>query len=103
MKKLEDALLKKALGYTCEEVVEEYGQTEDGFSLTKKKVTKKHVPPDLGAIRAYLELEGVDDTIADMSMDELLAERQRLIAELQNKTPEDRKNGSKKGRPKGQV
>lgn len=94
MKKLESALLKKALGYTCEEVVEEYGHTEEGFSLTKKKVTKKHVPPDLAAIRAYLEMEGTDDSLREMSMDELLKERKRLIAELDKKEVKERKNGS---------
>lgn len=104
MKKLESALLKKALGYTCEEVVEEYGHTEEGFSLTKKKVTKKHVPPDLAAIRAYLEMEGTDDRLREMSMDELLKERKRLIAELDKKEVKERKNGSNQvDGQKGQV
>ena len=104
MKKLESALLKKALGYTCEEVVEEYGHTEEGFSLTKKKVTKKHVPPDLAAIRAYLEMEGTDDSLREMSMDELLKERKRLIAELDKKEVKERKNGSNQvDGQKGQV
>ena len=96
MKKLEDALLKRALGYTAEEVVEEYGHTDEGFSLTKKKVTKKHVPPDLQAIRAYLEMEGGGDEFAHMSEKELREERKRLLAELENITVKEGENGSKK-------
>ena len=104
MKKLENALLKRALGYTCEEVVEEYGHTDEGFSLTKKKVTKKHVPPDLAAIRAYIEMEGTGDDLRDMSMQELLEERKRLIAELDKKEEKESKNGSNQGnRQKGKV
>ena len=44
------ALMKKALGYTAEETVEEYSMKEDGeVLLSKKKVTKKNVPPDITA------------------------------------------------------
>lgn len=39
---IEDALLKKALGYEAKEVVEEYVIDESGESkLSKKKITKK--------------------------------------------------------------
>lgn len=95
MKKLESALLKRALGYTAEEVVEEYGHTDEGFALTKKKVTKKHVPPDLSAIRAYIEMEGTEDELSSMSVAELKEERKRLLAELDNNTEKESKNGSK--------
>ena len=103
MKKLENALLKRALGYTCEEVVEEYGHTDDGFSLTKKKVTKKHVPPDLAAIKAYIEMEGSEDDFSSMSVAELKEERKRLLAELDKNTEKERNDGSKDSRKKGKM
>ena len=50
------ALMKKALGYTAEETVEEYSMKEDGeVLLSKKKVTKKNVPPDITALKILLE------------------------------------------------
>ena len=40
--KIKKALLKKALGYIADDVVEEYLLDEDGnIKLSKKKVTKK--------------------------------------------------------------
>lgn len=53
---IEDALLKKALGYDCDEIVEEYVIDEDGQpKLSKKKVTKKHISPDIPAAKVLLE------------------------------------------------
>ncbi|MDE6876035.1 MAG: helix-turn-helix domain-containing protein [Lachnospiraceae bacterium] len=43
--KVENALLKRALGYEYEEVSEKYEKGE----LTERKVTKKHVTPDTTA------------------------------------------------------
>ena len=51
-----DALVKKALGYDCTEVVEEYVSGDEGeIRLTKKKVTKKNVPPDISAAKILLD------------------------------------------------
>ena len=51
-----DALIKKALGYDAVEVVEEYVSCDEGeIKLSKKKVTKKNVPPDLSAIKILME------------------------------------------------
>ncbi len=74
-------LIKKAIGYDTTEVIEEYVSSEDGeVKLTKKKVTKKNVPPDLSALKMLLESENV--TLADMTDEELLAEKTRLLSEL---------------------
>lgn len=43
---VENALLKRAIGYEYEEIKEEYGP---GGVLCCKVVMKKHMPPDLGA------------------------------------------------------
>lgn len=80
--KIRKALLKKALGYRTNEVVEEYVLDEDGGQrLAKKKVTKKHVSPDISAMRVLLERYSSDmaDEIRNMSDEELLKERSRLL------------------------
>lgn len=75
---LERALIKKALGYTTEETVEEYSQTPEGeIRLSKKKVTKKSVPPDMTALKILLDQ--TQPSIASMSDAELEEEKIRLI------------------------
>ena len=70
-------LIKKALGYDVKEVVEEYVSDEDGtVKLSKKKVTKKNVPPDLTALKMLLES---DKPISSMSDEELEKEKIRLL------------------------
>ena len=52
---IESAILRKAVGYEVQEIVEEYsGENE----LIKRKVSYKHVPPDMTAIKTILELKG---------------------------------------------
>ena len=73
-----DALIKKALGYDATEVIEEYVSSEEGeIKLTKKKVTKKNVPPDITAIKILLD-DGETD-YEKMSDDELEKEKLRLL------------------------
>ena len=71
------ALIKKALGYDYKEVVEEYVSSDEGeIKLTKKKVTKKNVPPDITAIKLLLEDM---PNISSMTDEELLKEKERLL------------------------
>lgn len=82
-KKIEKALIKKALGYDSTEVVEEYVTGEEGeIKLTKKKVTKKNVPPDITAIKMLMELEDVP--IEEMTDEELEREKTRLLKLLKD-------------------
>ena len=54
--KIKKALLKKALGYNADEVIEEYSFDEEGqIKLSKKKVTKKHYSPDISAMKVLFE------------------------------------------------
>ena len=72
------ALIKKALGYDATEVVEEYVSSDEGeVKLTKKKVTKKNVPPDMTALKMLME--DSDKPVENMTDEELLEEKQRLI------------------------
>ena len=53
--KIRKALLKKALGYNADEVIEEYTFDDEGqIKLSKKKVTKKHFSPDISAVKVLL-------------------------------------------------
>lgn len=71
------ALYKKALGYDATETVEEYALDGDGVKLTKKKITKKNVPPDMTALKILLS--GDEKSVADMTDEELEKEKERLI------------------------
>lgn len=75
---LKDVLVRKALGYDVKEVVEEYVADEGGeIKLSKKKVTKKNVPPDLTALKILLDDE--EKPIRSMSDEELQKEKERLL------------------------
>lgn len=81
---VKSALLKKALGYVTEEVVEEYIKNEDDkLVLNKRKVTSKVVPADIPAVKVVLDLIK-DDDYSSMSDDELEAEKNRLLELLNN-------------------
>lgn len=82
--KIGQALLKVALGYQIAEVTEEYAEVDGELKLTKRKKTKKDVPPDLKAVQLLLSSDGVD--FAQWSDEELEAEKQRLLLLLQEKT-----------------
>lgn len=78
--KLKKALLKKALGYTADEVVCEYTLDEEGVQkLSKKKVTKKHYAPDISAVKILLENYSNLPDVYSMTDEELLKERERLL------------------------
>lgn len=52
---IKKVLIKKALGYSLDEVVEEYVCDENGqVKLTKRKIAKKFVPPDMSAVKILL-------------------------------------------------
>lgn len=53
--KIQKSLLKKALGYQYKEVIKEYSVDDNGEKLSKKKVTTKDVPPDLSAVKLFLD------------------------------------------------
>lgn len=76
-KKLESALMKVALGFSVEEVTEEFGEVDGQLKLLKRKRTKKQVPPDLKAVQLLLAEKGV--AVSDMSDEELENEKLRLL------------------------
>ena len=81
--KLEKALMKKAVGFVHDEIIEEYICGEDGEKLCKKKVTKKFVPPDIPAMKLLLEVFDKQVPLTEMSEQELQQEKKRLLLELE--------------------
>ena len=74
-REIREAILKVALGYSLEEVTEEYGVEDGELKLVKRKETKKDIPPDLKAVRLLLE----DRDYSALSDEELEKEKQNLI------------------------
>ncbi len=85
--KIGEALLKVALGYQVAEVTEEYAEVDGKLKLTKRKKTKKDVPPDLKAVQLLLASDG-DGGVGQLSDEDLEAEKARLLALLQNEGQE---------------
>lgn len=82
-KKINKALIKRALGYSSKEVVEEFAQNDGNMVLTKRKVTKKNIPPDMTAVKILLTMytdENMD--FSNMTDEELILERDKLLKML---------------------
>lgn len=86
--RLEDALLKVALGYQVAEVTEEFSEVDGQLKLTKRKKTKKDVPPDLKAVQLLLSAKGVVE-LSDWTDEQLEEERQRLLKEIKGQVRND--------------
>ena len=80
--KIGEALLKVALGYQVAEVTEEYAEVDGKLKLTKRKKTKKDVPPDLKAVQLLLANEE-EGGFGELSDEDLETEKTRLLALLQ--------------------
>ncbi len=88
-----ETLYKKGIGYQTEEIVEEYASEDKGGELLKRKVTLKNVPPDVVALKAYLDMSKQMDEFDNLSDSELKAEKIRLLKLL--KSMEDKNEISK--------
>ena len=80
--KIGEALLKVALGYQLAEVTEEYAEVDGALKLTKRKKTKKDVPPDLKAVQMLLE--GGGEEYSGWSDEDLEKEKTRLLGVLED-------------------
>lgn len=85
-KKIKQALLDKALGYTTQEIIEEYGISGEEFVLQKRKTSTKTYPPDLSALQMLLEESDISDNkYLNFTKEELEKEKTRLINLLKEK------------------
>lgn len=81
--KIGKALMKVALGFEVAEVTEEFAEVDGELKLTKRKKTKKEIPPDLRAVQLLLAENGAENDYSKMSDEELEREKLRLLASLQ--------------------
>lgn len=80
------ALLRRALGFETDEIVEEYGFNEGEAVLMKRKVTKKTVPPDIQAAKILMEEQKPLRTLTDEQLQE---EKERLLRLLKSREEEN--------------
>lgn len=79
------ALKKVALGFSVEEITEEYGVEDGEVKLIKRRETRKDVPPDLKAVKMLLE---ESFNVSSMTDEELEQEKQRLLKVLKENKDE---------------
>ncbi len=101
-----NALLKRAKGYTYNEVQEEYTVQEDGeIALTKRKVMEKYCPPDSSALKTYMDICG-ERSVETYTDEELEEEKNRLLKQLyleeKQRETDSRKKVSAKAKDKKQ-
>lgn len=92
-KEYKSLLLKKAKGYSEDEVIEEYGLVDGELVLQKRKVATKQIPPDLSAIKILIELDEKTDNdrfkkYENMSYNELLEYYDKVLTEKYNELQE---------------
>ncbi len=101
-KQIGEALLKVALGFQVAEVTEEYAEVDGTMKLTKRRRTKKDVPPDLKAVQLLLAEAG-GTGYASMTDEELEAEKARLLADIKTQAGEKKPNAPTKTAGSGQA
>ncbi|MBD5086951.1 MAG: hypothetical protein HDT29_05275 [Clostridiales bacterium] len=80
---IEKAVFRRAVGYDVQEITEEYsGENE----LLKRKVSSKHYPPDMTAVKTMLELGLDNDELKTMSDSQLIELKLRLLNQLNDMT-----------------
>lgn len=85
------ALIKKAVGYNTDEIIEEYViDDKNQERLVKKKITKKFVPADLSASKLLLDYYAEkSDSYDNLSDSELDKEAVKLFKQYQSLTTLD--------------
>lgn len=92
---IKKALCKKALGFSIDEITEEYSTDEgENLKLVKRKVVSKQIPPDINALKVLFEYEEKDFDVSALSDEDLLLEREKLISIING---EDNNDNGKEG------
>lgn len=83
---IQEVLIKKAVGYTTEEITEEFSKVDDDLVLNKRKVSTKSYPPDLSALQILMENYKFEDNneFDSMSLEELENEKLKLLKQLES-------------------
>lgn len=83
MNKIMEQLKKRANGYEQVEEISEYVVDEKGVKrLVKEKVQVKKIPPDVSAIKLYIEQSEKANAVTTLTDEELERERKRLLSTL---------------------
>jgi len=95
LEKIDDALFNRAVGFTKDEVCEEYNMVDDKLTLTKKKLNSKYYPPELKAIEILMERYSLnkDNEYDNYSLEELMQEKEKLLKLLN--IAQEKKNDNK--------
>lgn len=95
--KIDDALFSRAIGFSKDEVTEEYSMVDDKLTLVKKKLNTKYYPPELKAIEMVMEKYGLnkDETYEKYSLEELEEEKNKLLKMLKEAQEKEGKNDRK--------
>ena len=100
--RIKKALLKKAVGYSTKEEIVEFTRDDAGAEVvSKRKVSKKHIPPDISALRLLIEhfYSNKFQDVQTMSDEELQREREKIIELLK----EEERNAIKNCEPEQEV
>ena len=97
LNKLEEALFSRAIGFSKDEVSEEYNIVEDKLTLTKKKLNSKYYPPELKAIEMLMEKYNIynDQQYDSYTFEQLNEEKEKLIKLLKDAEEKKVKNDRK--------
>ena len=98
-KNIDDILIKKATGYFVEEKVEEYDRENE---VTKRKISRKYIPPDTTAIKAVLE-RTQQDPLQGYTDEQLKELKTRLLEELEKINSKEVENAGSKTERKNKV
>ena len=95
--KLDDALFNRAIGFSKDEISEEYNMVDDKLTLTKKKLNSKYYPPELKAIELLMERYSLtnDNEYDSYNLEELQQEKERLLNLLNSAQEKQNDNKSK--------
>lgn len=86
--KILNAVRKVALGFSLEEITEEYGVEDGELKLVKRRETHKDIPPDLKAVKILME----EKDYSSLSDEELEREKIRLLKQLKEEEDENQTN-----------
>ena len=102
LEQLDNALFNRAIGFSKDDVTEEYSMVEDKLTLIKKKLNSKYYPPELKAIEMLMEKYGLnsDNTYEAYTLEELQQEKEKLLKMLEEAQERQRKDDSKNNKKK---
>ena len=93
--RLKKALFRRALGYSVKEETVEFAKDDSGEEIiAKRKVSIKHIPPDLSALKILLNRFFPDEykNIDEITEEDLAKERENIFEKLK----EEEKDAIKK-------